>query len=70
MQKMTEQLKITITPDGIKVDASGFTGGKCIVEMDALEKYLQSVGIQIVTKDQKRKLEQMYSTAPGQTVQR
>jgi hypothetical protein len=67
---MTEQLKITITPDGIKVDASGFTVGKCIVEMDELEKYLQSVGISIVHKDQKRKLEQMYSTAPGQTVQR
>jgi hypothetical protein len=67
---MTEQLKITITPDGIKVDASGFTGGKCIVEQDALEKYIQSVGITAGNKDQKRKLEQMYSTAPGQTVQR
>jgi hypothetical protein len=67
---MTEQLKITITPDGIKVDATGFTGGKCIVEQDALEKYIQSVGITAGNKDQKRKLEQMYSTAPGQTVQR
>lgn len=67
---MTEQLKITITPDGIKVDATGFTGGKCIVEQDALEKYIQSAGITAGNKDQKRKLEQMYSTAPGQTVQR
>ena len=67
---MTEQLKITITPDGIKVDASGFTGGKCIVEQDALEKHIQSAGITTGNKDQKRKLEQMYSTAPGQTVQR
>lgn len=65
---MTEQIKITITPTGIKVEASGFTGGKCIVEQDALEKFIQSAGIMTGTKEQKRKLENLYSTAPGNQV--
>jgi hypothetical protein len=67
---MTEQLKITITPDGIKVDASGFTGGKCIVEQDALEKYIQSAGITAGNKDQKRKLELMMLGQISNKVQR
>lgn len=66
---MAEQLKITITPEGIKVDATGFTGGKCLVEQDALEKFIsQTAGIATGAKNQKRKLEQMYSTTPGQQV--
>lgn len=64
MQKMT----ITITPDGIKVDAEGFTGGKCIVEQDALENFIRQAGIQTANKAQKKKLEQMYQTPPGNQV--
>ena len=63
-----QSLTITITPDGIKVDANGFQGGKCIVEMDALENFIQTAGITTKAKDQKKKLEQMYSTAPGNQV--
>ena len=66
---MSEQLKITITPDGIKVDAEGFTGGKCIVEQDALEEFIQNAGIQTRGKDQKRKLEMNYATAPGNHIE-
>jgi hypothetical protein len=64
MQKIT----ITITPDGMKVDAEGFTGGQCIVEQDALENFLRQKGIEQTGKDQKKKLEQMYQTAPGNQV--
>ena len=63
-----QSLKITITPTGIKVDAEGFTGGKCIVEQDALEAFIQQAGIQTSNKAQKKKLEQMYQTAPGNQV--
>jgi len=64
---MSQKLVITITPEGIKVDAAGFTGGKCIVEQDALERFLnQTAGITTKGKTQKKKLEQMYHTAPGQ----
>jgi hypothetical protein len=63
-----QSLKITITPDGIKVDAEGFTGGKCIVEQDALEAFIQQAGIQTGNKAQKKKLEQMYQTSPGNQV--
>jgi hypothetical protein len=64
---MAQTLKIIITPDGIKVDAAGFTGGKCTVDQDALEAYInQTAGIAISQKTQKKKLEQMYSKAPGQ----
>lgn len=65
---MAQKLTITITPDGIKVDAAGFTGGKCIVEQDALENFIKQQGIQTAGKTQKKKLEQMYSTAPGNQV--
>ena len=59
-------MTITITPDGLKVDAENFTGGKCLVLQEDLEKYLNSQGIQIGKKHQKRKMESMYATAPGQ----
>lgn len=66
-----ETIKIIITPEGYKVEASGFTGGKCLVEQGELEKYLnQQAGISTVKKNQKRKLEQCYEKAPGQQVKR
>jgi hypothetical protein len=65
-----EKIVITVTPEGYKVNAEGFTGGKCLVEQDALEKYLnQHAGIATKGKTQKKKLEQMYSHAPGEKVQ-
>jgi hypothetical protein len=68
---MVETIKITISPDGMKVDAAGFTGGKCLVEQGELEKFLtQQAGITVSKKNQKRKLEQQYQTAPGQQVKR
>jgi hypothetical protein len=67
---MTEELIIEITPTGIKVEASGFTGDKCIKTQEELENFLTSKGINIGKRDQKRKLEQMYSTSPGTTIQR
>lgn len=66
---MSQKIVITITPEGYKVNAEGFTGGKCIVEQDALEKYLQTTGIGTKAKAQKKKLEQMYAHAPGEKVQ-
>lgn len=67
---MVETLKIEITPKGIKVDASGFIGGKCIKTQEDLEKFLAMHGIMTKSKDQKRKLEQMYASAPGETIMR
>jgi hypothetical protein len=65
---MSEQLTITITPTGIKIDAAGYTGNKCVVEQDALEKFLiQTAGVSTRNKDQKRKLEVSYSKTPGNT---
>ena len=62
-----EKLVITISPDGtMKVDAAGFVGGKCITEQDAMEAFIQQQGIKTAGKQQKKKLEQMYSKAPGQ----
>jgi hypothetical protein len=64
-----QTLTITIKPDGsMTVDAAGFVGGKCTVEQDALEAFIQTAGITTTAKDQKKKLEQMYSTAPGNQV--
>lgn len=62
---MTEQIKITITPDGMKIDAEGFTGGKCLKVQEDLEKFMQNAGISATGKQQKKKLELMYETAPG-----
>ena len=63
-----QKIVVTITPDGMKIDAEGFTGGQCIVEQDALENYLRQKGIEQTGKQQKKKLEQMYSSAPGHQV--
>lgn len=66
-----EEMVIIILPDGkIQIEASGYTGGKCTVELEKFEEYLKKKGYGIDGKEQKRKLEQMYSSAPGQTIQR
>jgi hypothetical protein len=63
-----EKMIITIKPDGtMTVDAAGYQGGKCITEQDALEAYInKTAGIASHGKTQKKKLEQMYSKAPGE----
>jgi len=63
-----QKIVITITPDGYKVEAAGFHGGKCLVEEDALEAFIAKKGIQSKGRTQKKKLEQMYNTAPGEKV--
>ena len=66
---MSEQLTITITPEGLKIDAAGYTGDKCIVAQDALEKFLmQTAGVSSGNRNTKRKLEVSYQKSPGNQV--
>jgi hypothetical protein len=64
-----EKVTITITPTGYKVHAEGFVGDTCTKQETDLERFMQATaGITVKTKDQKRKLESMYATAPGHQV--
>jgi hypothetical protein len=40
-----EEIKVIITPKGISFEAIGFTGGKCLTELEALEKHMASIGV-------------------------
>ena len=57
MNVTKENLKITITPKGMTVDAAGYQGGACLNDLDKLNRFLAEVGISPDVKDQKMKSE-------------
>ncbi len=61
---MTESLKITISDEGIKVDAEGFKNDMCLSELDEFMKYMELNGIKMEIEDQRRKSES-YVTETG-----
>jgi hypothetical protein len=50
-----ETIRVTITSDGIEVDASGFKGKTCLDELKKLQDTLASGGIDVKIVDQKMK---------------
>jgi hypothetical protein len=50
-----EEMEITITPDGIIIDAKGYQGKTCLVELEKLIKHLEESGIHIDGKEQRLK---------------
>jgi predicted DsbA family dithiol-disulfide isomerase len=57
---MSEEIKITISDEGVKFESSGFSGGSCITEYEKLLKHLQNIGVDIKEIEQTLKSE-MYS---------
>lgn len=54
---MSQSMKVTVSDEGIKVDAGGFKNGQCLVEMEQMLKYLKSIGIETSDLEQKMKSE-------------
>ena len=52
---MPVEIDIQVTPDEIKVDASGFTGDTCLEELDAMTEAIEREGIKSKISDQTRK---------------
>jgi hypothetical protein len=52
-----EKITVTITPKGMKVEASGFPGKTCLAELAKMEKFLKDNGIEVKTKETKLKAE-------------
>lgn len=52
-----ESMKITITPKGMTVDASGYQGKACVNDLDKLNRFLAEVGISPDVKEQRMKSE-------------
>jgi hypothetical protein len=59
---MVEEMKISISKEGMKVDANGFKGRSCLAELAELEKYLASVGVDLKIAEQVMKSES-YNTS-------
>lgn len=57
-----ESMKITITPKGMTVDASGYQGKACVNDLDKLNRFLAEVGISPQVKDQKMKTSEVYAS--------
>lgn len=55
--KMTETMKISISKDGMKVDANGFVGKSCLTELAELEMYLKTIGVDLKIAEQVMKSE-------------
>lgn len=55
---MPIEIDIHITPDEIKVDASGFVGDACLEELDAMTEAIEREGINAEISDQTRKGDQ------------
>jgi hypothetical protein len=63
---MAEEMKISITKNGMKIDANGFVGKLCLTELKELEKYLESIGIDFKIAEQALKSES-YQTSTQTT---
>lgn len=57
-----ESMKITITPKGMTVDASGYQGKACVNDLDKLNRFLAEVGVSPKIKDQKMKTSEVYAS--------
>ncbi len=64
-----KQMKFTITPDGIKVEASGYTGGKCLTDLKDFEKHMRSIGVTCNEKSQEKKSEVYVTDSTIETTQ-
>lgn len=62
---MANELIIEITPEGIKIEAAGFTGGACLAELDEFRKMLAELGIETDVSDQQLKREAMLASGEG-----
>lgn len=60
-----EQIKVTITPKGVTVDASGFKGKACLAELAKFEKFMADNGITVDNKETKMKAEANLSETTG-----
>ncbi len=67
---MTEEYRIEITPDGIKLDAKGFKNKACLKELAEIERMLKDLGIETNLTDQKLKREAMLADNTPQTARR
>lgn len=54
---MAEEIEITITPDGIQVDAKGFTGPACTETIERILQDLKEDGIEVTDRDLTKKRE-------------
>jgi len=52
-----EKIQFEITAKGIKMDASGFVGRKCVTELEKIEAELKKIGIETKVINQKFKQE-------------
>ncbi len=52
-----ESMKITITPEGMTVDASGYQGGACVNDLEKLNRFLAEIGVVPDVKEQRMKSE-------------
>ena len=52
---MAVEIDICITPDSMKVDASGFTGTTCLDELDEMTAAMEQAGIKSEISDQTKK---------------
>lgn len=68
--KKMEEMKISISKDGMKVDANGFVGKSCLTELEDLEKYLNGIGIDLKIAEQVMKSESYSSAQTKQNARR
>ena len=60
------EIILSVTPDGMKLEAKGYTGGECLKDLEAVKKELaEKYGIHMEQKDQKLKAE--YHTVKEQS---
>jgi uncharacterized protein (UPF0128 family) len=67
---MAEEYTIEITPDGIKLDATGFPNKSCLKELAEIERMLKDLGIETELVNQNLKREAMLAENTPQTARR
>jgi hypothetical protein len=62
---MSKEIKLTITPDGIKWESEGYNGDGCLEAFGKFTAHMKSIGVETKLKSQELKSEVYASETVG-----